>query len=123
MEKEITIVELLSKFPDDMTAMRWFESNIWKDGRKCPHCGSKKTETTKHSTMPYRCKVCYKRFSVKVGTVMTASNIGYRKWAIATYMFAKNPKGISSVRLGKDLGITQKSAWFMVHRLRELWKL
>ena len=74
--------------------------------------------------MPYRCreKQCAKRFSVKTATIMEASNLGYRAWAVAIYLMNTNIKGVSSMRLHRELGITQKSAWFMAHRLREALK-
>ncbi len=72
--------------------------------------------------MKYWCGNCRKYFSVKKGTVMERSHTSYRHWAIGTYLVATNLKGVSSMEIHRDLGITQKSAWFMVHRLRESWK-
>ena len=121
----ITIVKLIQMFPNDEAAEKWFESVIWKGTPKCPHCGNEHVTKTKNQSMPYYCAgvgKCNKRFSVKVGTVMESSRLGYQKWAIATYQFATNIKGISSMKLHRDLGITQKSAWFMVQRLRESWR-
>ena len=79
---------------------------------------------TAHKTMPYRCreKQCAKRFSVKTATVMEGSNLGYKAWAFAIYIMNTNLKGVSSMKLHRDLGITQKLAWFMAHRLREAMK-
>ncbi len=118
----ITMVDLFKMFPDDKTAEKWFESRIWKDGRRCPRCGNDDTVTGRHPRMSYYCHECDRYFSVKIGTVMESSKISYQKWAIATYLFATNLKGVSSMKLHRDLGITQKSAWFMVHRLRESWR-
>lgn len=118
----VTLTELFGMFPDDETAMRWFESHIWKDGRKCPDCGNPDTTEATHKTMPYYCYKCRQFFSVKKGTVMESSKISYQKWAIGTYLVATNLKGVSSMKMHRDLGITQKSAWFMIHRLRESWK-
>ena len=120
--KGISLIELFGMFPDNETSMKWFEDRIWGNDRKCPRCQNDDTATSRHSTMPYYCHVCKKRFSVKVGTVMEGSNISYQKWAIATYQCATNLKGVSSMKIHRDLHITQKSAWFMVHRLRESWK-
>lgn len=120
--KGITMVELFRMFPDNKTAEKWFEIRIWKNGRKCPICKSADTKKSTHKTMPYRCPKCRRFFSVKKGTIMEASNISYQNWAIATYLFAVSLKGVSSMRLHRDLGIAQSSAWFMVHRLRESWK-
>ncbi len=121
--KGITLMELFRMFPDNDTAEKWFESRIWKDGRRCPTCNNPDTKEAKHPKMPYRCYVCHSYFSVKKGTVMEQSKISYQHWAIATYLFAVNLKGVSSMKIHRDLGITQKSAWFLVHRLRESWKM
>ena len=120
--KGITLMELFRKFPDNDTAEQWFESRIWKLGRICPKCRSPETSVSAHVKMPYRCRSCKQFFSVKKGTVMEQSKISYQHWAIATYLFATNLKGVSSMKIHRDLGITQKSAWFLVHRLRESWK-
>ena len=109
-------------FPDNETAEKWFESRIWKDGRKCPDCGNPDTIKARHPKMPYWCYGCRTYFSVKKGTVMERSHISYQKWAIGTYLVATNLKGVSSMKIHRDLGMTQKSAWFMIHRLRESWK-
>ena len=119
--KGISLIELFDMFPDDTTAEAWFAETRWPNGPACPHCGSTHVLSgAKHATMPYRCreKGCRKRFSVKTGTVMEASNIGYRKWAIAIYLALTNLKSISSMKLHRDLEISQKSAWHMAHRLR-----
>ena len=116
----ITLVELFRMFPDDATAEKWFEKQRWPDGPRCVECGADKVQVAcKHKTMPYRCRACRKKFSVKMGTPMEASNIGYQKWAIAIYLINTNLKGISSMKLHRDLGIAQKSAWHLAHRLRE----
>ena len=120
--KGITMMELFKMFPDNATAEKWFESRIWQNGRKCPKCSNPDTTTARHPTMPYYCYICRRHFSVKKGTVMERSHISYQHWAIGTYLFATNLKGVSSMKIHRDLGITQKSAWFMVHRLRESWK-
>ena len=112
--KGISLIELARMFPDDATAERWFSKGRWPDGPRCPHCH--KTETVKrctHPSMPYHCRECRRFFSVKVGTVMENSNIGLQQWAFAVYLMATNLKGTSSMHLHRDLGITQKSAWFM----------
>ena len=120
--KGITLTALFDKFPTDAAAEAWFAEQRWADGPVCPHCGHDDVQTgCAHKTMPYRCRGrdCRKRFSVKVGTVMEASNVGYRLWAIAIYLVLTNLKGISSMKLHRDLGVTQSTAWFMLHRIRE----
>ena len=108
-------------FPDDATAEQWFTEGRWPKGPHCPYCGSTNVQSgAKHKTMPYRCreKECAKRFSVRTGTAMQASNLGFQVWAIATYLVTTNLKGVSSMKLHRDLDITQKSAWHLAHRLR-----
>ena len=123
--KGIALFELTALFPDNATAEKWFADQRWPEGPHCPRCGSTNVQSgTAHKTMPYRCreKQCAKRFSVKTATVMEGSNLGYRAWAFAIYLMNTNIKGVSSMRLHRELGITQKSAWFMAHRLREALK-
>ena len=120
--KDLPLSELLEMFPDDEAAMEWLERNVWPDGRKCPRCGYEHTCSTKHPSMPYYCSECNKRFSVRIGTVMEGSKIGYRIWAITTCLLATSSKGISSVRLHRDLEISQSSAWFLLHRLKKTWR-
>lgn len=100
-------------------------SRCWGDAPYCPHCGSLNVQSgAKRKTMPDRCreKECAKRFSVKTGTVTQASNLGYQTWAIAIYLMLTSLKGVSSMKLRRDLGITQKSAWHLAHRLRKAFE-
>ena len=118
--KGITLINLMEMFPDEVTAARWFEKLRWPDTRKCPHCDSENTmEKANRRPLPFRCRDCRRFFSVRHGSVMECSRIPLRKWAIAIYLCATSLKGVSSMKLHRDLGITQKSAWFMAHRLRE----
>ena len=98
----------------------WFIEQRWPNGIACPHCGSVNVATiANRKPMPFRCKDCRKHFSVKTGSVLQSSNISLDKWAIAFYLYMTNLKGVSSMKLHRDLGITQKSAWHMAHRIRE----
>ena len=118
--KGIGIIELLEIFPDDDAAQEWFESIRWPDGRTCAKCGSERTrEVPNAKPMPYWCSGCRQYFSVKLGTVMESSNLPLRKWAIAFYQILTNLKGVSSMKLHRDLGIAQSSAWHLGHRIRE----
>ena len=109
-------------FRDEETARDWIASQRRPDGPHCPRCGSVNVQTgIKHKTMTHRCreKACGKRmFSIKTGTVMEASNLPYRAWAVGIYLFTTNIKGVSFMRLHREPGISQKAAWFMLHRLR-----
>ena len=123
--KGMTLAELFRQFPDDATAEKWFAEQRWPEGPHCPYCGSTNVQSgAKHKTMPYRCreKECAKRFSVRTRTPMESSKLGFQVWAVALYQVTTNLKGVSSMKLHRDLGITQRSAWFLAHRLREAWK-
>ena len=118
----ITLAELFQIFPDDATAEKWFVECRWEDGIECINCQSKNVnDHAAHVTMPYRCRDCGKRFSTKSDSVMQDSNLGYQIWAIAIYLMATSLKGVSSMKIHRDLGITQKSAWHLLHRIRKAW--
>ena len=118
----ISLKKLMRMFPDDDKAREWFEARIWPQGPYCPRCGSfNVTGGIKHKTMTHRCRDCegYPRFSLKTGTVMESSKLGYQTWAIALYLVMTGLKGVSSMKLHRDLEITRKSAWHLAHRLRK----
>jgi len=118
----ITLLQLTEMFPDESSAVKWFEAIRWPDGRHCGHCGSVETkEVPNAKPMPYWCKSCRSYFSVRTGTTIQNSRLPLRKWAFAVYLYVTNLKGVSSMKLHRDLGVTQKTAWFMLHRLREAW--
>ena len=119
--KGMTLTEANKLFSDTETATAWFTERRWTNGVCCPYCGSMNVKTwIKNKGMPYRCgeKVCRKWFSVRTKTVMESSRIGLDKWGMAIFLLSTNLKGVSSIKLHRDLGITQKSAWYMAHRLR-----
>jgi transposase-like protein len=114
--------DLLSRLPDEISCRLYFEQYRWSDGKPiCPYCGSGKAYRIEKGKR-FKCgnPECYKKYSVLVGTVFEASNIPLQKWFIALYMASAHKKGISSCQLARDLGVTQKTAWFMLHRLRHL---
>ncbi len=118
--KGIGVMELLEMFPDEEAATKWFENQRWPDGRHCPHCGSVRTTEAKHK-MPYHCKDCRKYFSVRTGTVMRSSKTPLRKWVVAMYLMTTNLKGVSSMKLHRDLGIAQSTAWTLAQKIRQGW--
>ena len=118
----ITQIKLAQMFPDEQAAREWFEGILWADGRFCPRCGTDNNYACKHPKMPYRCRDCKRYFSVKTGTVMEQSNIPLQKWAWGIYFELTSLKSVSSMKFRRDLGLTQKSAWFMLHRIREVFK-
>ena len=118
----LTILELFDMFPNDQAARKWFEDTRWEHGRFCPLCGSVETiHIPREKPLPYYCRVCRRHFSVKTATVMHRSKLSYRQWAIALYMMSTNLKGVSSMKYYRELGITQKTAWKMGHKIREGW--
>ncbi|MDE0713224.1 MAG: IS1595 family transposase [Rhodospirillales bacterium] len=117
----ISLKKLMAMFSTEEKARKWIEAQIWPDGPYCPHCGSKNVQhPIKHKTMTHRCRDCPKRpqFSLKTGTIMQSSNLGYRDWAIAIYLLTTNLKGVSAMKLHRDLEIAHSSAWHLAHRLR-----
>ena len=118
----ISLIEVMDVFPDEESAREWFESIYWPDVRRCGHCDETQTRAVKSGKpMPYWCTPCRQYFSVKTGTAMAESNIPLRKWALGIYLCLTSLKSVSSMKLHRDLGISQKTAWFMLHRLREAW--
>ncbi len=118
--KGISVLELQRMFPDEEVARKWFENAIWTDDeRYCPRCGCDDTYEATHKTMPYRCRPCKRFFSVRTGTVLAASNLPFLTWVYAIYFEMTNLKGLSSMKLHRDIEVTQKTAWFMLHRIRE----
>lgn len=118
----ISLFELMDMFPTDKAAEQWLIERRWPNRIACVSCGSVNVQTgAKHRTMPFRCRErgCAKKFSVRTGTVMEASNLGYQTWVFAIYIVTTSIKGVSSMKLHRDLGIGQKAAWFLLHRLRE----
>ena len=117
----ISLKQLMAMFENDEKSREWFESKIWPQGPYCPRCGSFNVQCgIKHTTMTHRCRDCTgkPRFSVKTGTVMHSSKLGYQTWGIALYLVMTSLKGVSSMKLHRDLEITQKSAWHLAHRIR-----
>ena len=119
--KGLTLIELMNMFPSEEAANQWFEAVLWPNGRCCGKCGSVRTRKASHKKMPYWCTDCRGYFSIKTGTSMANSKIPLRKWAIAIYLCLTNLKSISSMKLHRDIGVSQPTAWFMLHRIREAW--
>lgn len=100
------------KCQDHLAQMRWNGKPV------CPHCGHSEKIYKFEKTNLYKCSDCRKQFSVRVGTIFQDSKIPLQKWFAAIYLITSHKKGISSHQLGRDIGVTQKSAWFINHRLR-----
>ena len=117
----VILMALSGMFPTEESAREWFEARIWPTERYCPRCGSTRTHDAGHNDMPYRCSDCRAYFSVKTGTVMGGSHLPLRKWVFAIYLHLTSLKGVSSMKLHRDSGVSQKSAWYMLQRIREAW--
>ena len=122
--KGITLMDAVKKFDTEEKAETWFVDQRWPSGVACPFCGTLNVAAVaSRKPQPFRCrdKECRKSFSVKTGTLLHSSNLPLSKWAIAFFLYATNLKGVSSMKLHRDLGIAQSSAWYMAHRIREMW--
>ena len=120
VKKTISLYEFFQMFPDEQAAVAYVESIRWNDEPACPHCGSVAVSRVRSGKpMPWRCRDCRKHFSVRTGTVLASSKLPVHKWLMAAYLMTTARKGISSVQMAKELGVTQKTAWFLEHRIRE----
>jgi len=120
MPDKITLstFQLFQMFPDEESARKYLEGRLWPDGVKCRVCGRGDNITTRKNGF-YRCNHCKEDFTVRTGTIFERSHIPLHKWVYAMYLLVTARKGISSLQLSKEIGITQKSAWFVLGRLRE----
>lgn len=114
----ISTFKLFEMFPDEATAKEYLESRLWPSGVACPECRSGERITTRKGGY-YRCNACKLDFTVRTGTIFERSHVPLHKWVYAIHLLVTARKGISSMQLAKEIGVTQKSAWFMLQRLRE----
>lgn len=120
MNDNVTISthQLFTMFPDAESARVYLESRLWPNGCICPVCQSGERITARKGGY-YRCNSCREDFTVRTGTIFERSHVPLHKWLCAMYLLVTSRKGISSLQLSKEIGITQKSAWFVLQRLRE----
>lgn len=117
--KTIGVLEFNKMFPDEDTAVAYFERIRWGKTPTCPRCQQSDKIGTGQKRYQYRCGRCRKYFSAKVGTVMEASNKPIQMWLLAMYFLVTARKGISSLQLSKELSTSQQTTWFLLHRIRE----
>jgi transposase-like protein len=124
MNKEIamtapkTLQQAIIYFADADRALEYMKPLVWPDGIMCPHCQSKEKQYFFAKRRVWKCSVCKQQFSIKIGTVMEDSPLGLDKWLAAMWLIVNAKNGISSYEIHRALGVTQKSAWFLLHRIR-----
>lgn len=118
-----TLLEAVRLFADKQVAHDYFVALRWPNGMACPRMGCGSADVAKIKTRnAWRCRDCNRQFTAKVGTIFEDSPIGFDKWLPAMWLLSANRNGISSCELARGIGVTQKSAWFMLHRLRHAMK-
>src|ERR1700689_3857545 len=119
MKITISHYEFLQRFPNEEAARKYLELKRWNGSPVCPHCNNGERVQVRKAAGYFRCLACKEDFTVRTGTIFERSHIPLDKWLYAMYLIATARKGISSLQISKELGITQKSAWFMLQRIRE----
>jgi transposase-like protein len=112
-----TLIEAIRYFSDQDVCVKFVAQLRWPNGPECPRCGSGEYSFLATRRV-WKCKACKKQYSVKVGTIFEDSAISLDKWLAAMWLIANSKNGVSSHEMGRSLGITQKSAWFLLHRIR-----
>lgn len=124
LRKFKTLIDLLDYFKDEQTCREYLEQIRWNGSLACPYKDCDSTHIHKFSNgITYKCAKCRRKYSVKVGTIFEDSKISLKKWYAAIYLITSHKKGISSLQLHRDLGVTQKTAWYMLHRVRHTLQL
>ena len=114
----ISMYQLFELIPNEESARAYLEGRLWRDGITCPECKEQERITVRKGGY-YRCNACKLDFTVRTGIIFERSHIPLHKWVYAMYALVTARKGVSSLQLAKEIGVTQKSAWFMLQRLRE----
>lgn len=126
-DKDLNLATLSALFTNEDAARRFIESKRWPNGPVCPHCSSTQVYTltaksdSRRPVRPgvYKCGVCRKQFTVRIGTIFEESHVPLSKWLMAIHLMTSSKKGISSHQIAREIGVTQKSGWFLCHRIRE----
>lgn len=113
-----SLFDLLKVLPDEQAAIDHFTAIRWRKGPFCPLCGSTRKIHHFSDRRTHKCADCRKRFSIKVGTIFQDTKIPLQKWLMAVWLLTSHKTGIASTTLARDIDVTQKTAWFMLHRLR-----
>jgi transposase-like protein len=113
-----SLLDIVKHFPDEKSCLEHLEKMRWNNKIICPHCGSDRKIYRINDGKLFKCSDCLKQFTIRVGTIFEDSALPLQKWFMGIYLIMAHKKGISSVQLGKDIEVTQKTAWFMLHRIR-----
>ena len=114
----LSAFEFFEQFPYEQSVIDLLEGERWPDGIYCPRCGSERTKRISTSNR-HNCNGCRKQFNVRTGSIFEGSHMLLRKWLYGIYLMQTARKGISSIQVSKELGISQSAVWFMLHRIRE----
>ena len=119
----MNLIEFQLKFKDEQVCIDWLIEKRWglKEKAVCPNCGHKECYTHKNHSL-FTCKSCLRQFTIRIGTIFEDSRLPLYKWFLAIYLFSSLKKGLSSIQLAKYISVTQKTAWFMLQRIREVMK-
>lgn len=117
MKEYSSLYDLFEAIPDEQAAINYFKAIRWANGEFCPYCGHPEIYALK-GNRSWKCADCRKKFSIRVGSIFEDSKIPLRKWLAAIWLITSHRKGIASTQVARDLGVTQKTGWFMLHRLR-----
>lgn len=117
-----SLLDVAKRFPDEKSCRDYLEQTRWSGKPVCVHCGSTEKIYHLNEGKLLKCAACRKQFTVRIGTIFEDSALPLQKWFMAVYLITAHKKGISSLQLGKDIGVTQKTAWFMLHRIRHAVK-
>ncbi|MCP4327641.1 MAG: transposase [Alphaproteobacteria bacterium] len=113
----ISTIQFFKLFPDAEAARIYIEGRRWPEGAVCPRCGEKERVATRKRGY-YRCNPCRLDFTIRTGTIFERSHVPLHKWVLTMYLLMTARRGISSLQLSKEIGVTQKTAWFMLQRIR-----
>jgi transposase-like protein len=112
-----SLIDLFRAFPNEDACIKHLRTIRWRKGEFCPRCGHDKLYDFKRIRL-FKCKQCRSNFSIRVGTIFEDSKLPLQTWFAAIWLITNHPKGVASTTLAKDLKVTQKTAWFILHRLR-----
>ena len=113
-----SLIDFLEVFKNEHTCLDYFAKKKFRNGSYCPHCKNEKVYQFSNKKL-FKCSKCRRQFTIKVGTIFEGSKISMKKWFIAIYLLTTSSKGISSAQMIDQVGVTRKTAWFMVHKIRE----